>query len=397
MRESVKQAVILAAGEGRRLRPLTLTRSKVMLSLAGKPVLQYVIEALAQNGIRDILLVVGYQREQVFDYFGSGEQFGVDITYITQESQLGTAHALAQAKAKVADEFLVLQGDKLIEAGTIAHFVQARPPAILAKRVENPGRYDMVAVSNGVVENVSPAGGPGERRGNIASTGIYLFDRTVFDFDGTQLEMPGVLDSMAARGVGIKVYETSGTWLDVVYPWDILSLNDIILRKIPDEVGGVVEPGVTLRKPVQVGKDALLRANSYIIGPAVIGDNCDIGPNVCVLPSSSIGSNVTVSAFSVVKNSVIGDDVAIGPGSVIENSVIDRGSLIQGHFTASSGRAEVRVSGQEQLLEVGVIIGGGCRIESNVVARPGTIIGNHSKVRAQRLLSGHLPDGSLVV
>ena len=91
----MKQAVILAAGEGQRLRPFTVTKPKVMLSVADKPILQYVIESLAQNGVRNIVLVVGYRREQVFDYIGSGEQFGVDIVYVTQEKQLGTAHALS--------------------------------------------------------------------------------------------------------------------------------------------------------------------------------------------------------------------------------------------------------------------------------------------------------------
>ena len=92
----MKQAVVLAAGEGQRLRPFTATKPKVMLPIAGKPILSYVVESLAQNGIRNIVLVVGYGKEQVFDFMGSGEQFGVDITYVTQERQLGTAHALAQ-------------------------------------------------------------------------------------------------------------------------------------------------------------------------------------------------------------------------------------------------------------------------------------------------------------
>jgi len=95
-----------------------VNRPKVMLSIAGKPILQYVIEALAQKGIRDIVLVVGYHKEQVLDYFGSGELFGVDLTYVTQERQLGTAHALAQAKGAIKDSFLVLPGDNLIRYGT---------------------------------------------------------------------------------------------------------------------------------------------------------------------------------------------------------------------------------------------------------------------------------------
>jgi NDP-sugar pyrophosphorylase family protein len=94
----MKQAIVLAAGEGQRLRPFTVTRPKAMLSIADKPILQYAVEALAENGIRDIVFVVGYRKEQVYDYFGSGEKLGVNISYVTQDKQLGTAHALAAAR-----------------------------------------------------------------------------------------------------------------------------------------------------------------------------------------------------------------------------------------------------------------------------------------------------------
>jgi glucose-1-phosphate thymidylyltransferase len=142
----MKQAVILAAGEGQRLRPFTVAKPKVMLSIAGKPMLQYVVEALAQNGIRNIVLVVGYRREQIFDYMGSGEKFGVDITYITQERQLGTAHALAQVRAVTDSEFLVLPGDNLIGAGAITRFLAAGPVSMLVRRVDNPARYGVVTM-----------------------------------------------------------------------------------------------------------------------------------------------------------------------------------------------------------------------------------------------------------
>ena len=150
----MKQAVILAAGEGQRLRPFTVTRPKTMLSIAGKPVLQYVIESLALNGIRNIIIVVGYRREQVFDYFGNGEQFGVEITYVTQERQLGTAHALMQAKETVLDEFIVLPGDNLIQADTISRFVTMSPSAVLVKRVGNTARYGVITAEKEVLRHI---------------------------------------------------------------------------------------------------------------------------------------------------------------------------------------------------------------------------------------------------
>ena len=140
----MKQAVILAAGEGQRLRPFTVNRPKTMISIADKPILQFVIESLAQVGVRDIILVVGYRKEQVYDYIGSGEDYDVNITYITQAQQLGTAHALSLVKDKVGDEFLVLPGDNLIEPDTIADFSDMGPDAVLVKRVNNPERYGVV-------------------------------------------------------------------------------------------------------------------------------------------------------------------------------------------------------------------------------------------------------------
>src|SRR3989338_8588027 len=149
----MKQAVILAAGEGQRLRPFTVTKPKTMISIADKPILQYVVEALAQNGIRNIVIVVGYRREQVFNYMGNGEKFGVNIVYITQEKQLGTAHALMQAKEVVDNEFLVLPGDNLIESNTIARFVKMQPQAMLVKKVENTDRYGVVTTDGEIVRD----------------------------------------------------------------------------------------------------------------------------------------------------------------------------------------------------------------------------------------------------
>ena len=390
----MKQAVILAAGEGQRLRPFTVTKPKVMLSIAGKPILQYVIESLAQNGIRSIVLVVGYRKEQVLDYMGSGEQFGVDITYITQERQLGTAHALAQAKAATESEFLVLPGDKLIEADAIAQFVAVKPEAMLVKRVDNPARYGVVTIENGMVKDIVEK--PEEAKSNVVNTGIYAFTTEIFSFIEAQLDIPDALNNMLAQGYPISAREADGTWLDVVYPWDILSLNDAVLRQIQSNLGGTIETGVSLKGLASVGKDTVVRSNSYIVGPVVIGNNCDIGPNVCILPATSIGDNVVISSFSNIKNSVIGNDVNIGPGCIIQDSVIDSGCVIKGRFTACSGEADVKVDDEHHSVNVGAMLGEGCNLGNSVVAQPGVIVGNHCQVQALKLLNGRLPDKSLV-
>lgn len=391
----MKQAVILTAGEGQRLRPFTVTKPKAMLSIAGKPILQYVVESLAQNGIRDIVMVVGYKREQVFDYIGAGERFGVHVVYIIQDKQLGTAHALAQAKTAVHDDFLVLPGDNLIEADTIAQFVTLEPNAMLVKRVNNTARYGVVTVDNGLVREIVEK--PKEAKGNIINTGIYAFNREIFDYIGTELDIPYVLNNMLDQGCLINIKETEGTWLDVVYPWDIISLNDAVLRRIPARLGGTIETGASVRGLVSIGKDTVIRSNSYIVGPVVIGENCDIGPNVCLMPATSIGDNVVVSPFSEIENSVIGNDVTIGPASIVQDSVIDDGCIIRGHFTACRGEAEVRIEDEHHLVSIGAMMGVGCKLENSVVAQSGVIVGNYSQVQAMKLISGRIPDGSYVV
>jgi len=390
----MKQAVVLAAGEGQRLRPFTFTKPKVMLSIADKPILQYVIEALAQNGIRNIVLVDGYRKEQIYDYMGSGEQFGVDITYVTQEKQLGTAHALAQAKPVTDSEFLVLPGDNLIEVDTIAQFVSVGPEAMLVKQADNPARYGVVTLDNGLVNNIIEK--PEVAKSAIINTGIYAFSAEVFDFIEPELDIPDVLNKMIAQGRQIAAQETDGTWLDIVYPWDILSLNNTLLSQIKADVAGTIEKGVSLTGPVSVGKATVIRSNSNLAGPVVIGNNCDIGPHVCLLPATSIGSNVVISPFTEIKNSVIGDDVSIGPGCIIEDSVIDKGCIIKGRFTALSGQAEVTIDGEHHLVNIGAMLGEACRLGGGVTAQPGVIVGNFSQVEALKLAGGRLPDRSLV-
>jgi UDP-N-acetylglucosamine diphosphorylase/glucosamine-1-phosphate N-acetyltransferase len=390
----MKQAIVLAAGEGQRLRPFTVTRPKTMLAIADKPILQYVVEALAGNGIRNIVLVTGYQKEQVFDCMGSGEQFGVALTYVTQDAQLGTAHALAQAEGVAEDEFLVIAGDNLIEADTISDFVNIKPDAVLVKRVNNPARYGVVNISKDKITNIVEK--PREAGGNLVDTGIYAFTREVFQFTQSLLDIPDVLNAMIAQGHAIEARETVGTWLDVVYPWDILSLNAAVLQKTKASTGGIIETGVTIKGQVAVGEDTVIRSGSYISGPVVIGSGCDIGPGVSIMPATSIGDNVVISSFTEIRNSVVGDDVSVGAGSIIGDSVIGKGCVIKGRFTACSGQSEVRISDESPLVNVGAMLGEDCTIESSVVAQPGVIVGNYSQIQTMKMISGRLPDRSLV-
>jgi UDP-N-acetylglucosamine diphosphorylase / glucose-1-phosphate thymidylyltransferase / UDP-N-acetylgalactosamine diphosphorylase / glucosamine-1-phosphate N-acetyltransferase / galactosamine-1-phosphate N-acetyltransferase len=390
----MKQAVILAAGEGQRLRPFTLTRPKSMLTIADKPILQFAIEALVTAGIRDIICVVGYRKEQVYSRIGAGERFGAEITYITQEEQLGTAHALAKVKEKVDEEFLVLSGDNLIGANTIADFVRIKPPAMLVKRVADPERYGVVETQGNILKGILEK--PRETTNKLVNTGIYAFSRDIFQHIEGVLDIPDVLNNMIAANYDIQTLETEGTWLDTVYPWDLISLNNAILNNIGVNLGGTIEPGVYLKGKVTIGEGTVIRSGSSIQGPVVIGTGCDIGPHVCIMPATSIGDNVVISSFTEVKNSVVGNDVNIGTGSIISDSVIDNGCSIKGRFTAVGGQSEVRINGESPSIDVGVIMGEACKVESNVTVHSGAIMGNYCEVQMSKTISGKLPDRSLV-
>ncbi len=391
----VKQAVVLAAGEGQRLKPFTASKSKVMIPIANKPILQYVVEALAMNGITEVILVVGYEREHVQDYFGSGEQFGVRINYIVQKQQIGTGHALKQAKGAVDENFLVLAGDNIIEPSTISSFVLVPPNSILVKQQENVSKYGVATMQGGVVTDLVEK--PSEPLSNLVNIGIYMLNRKIFQYLEQEVDLPQALSQMVSEGEVLTTKETHGVWLDAVYPWDILTLNQQALGRVVSKIGGIVESGVNIRGIVHVGKDTIIRSGSYIIGPVVIGDNCQIGPNVCLFSDTSIGDGVTIAPFTIIRNSVVGRNTSIGPSSFVEDTVIDQGCFVGSHFIARSNASDIRVDKEIYEVKCGVFIGEDCNIEDGVLIHPCVIVGNGASIRSMKVITENIPEKSRVV
>jgi glucose-1-phosphate thymidylyltransferase len=393
--ERVKQAVILAAGEGQRLKPFTTLKPKVMLPIANKPILQYVLEALAQNGVFQVVIIVGYRKEQVQDYFGSGEKFGVDISYVVQEQQLGTGHALKQVKDMAERRFIVLSGDNIIEPDTLSSFTEAEAGSILLKEQGNTSKYGVVTVRDGLVVDIVEK--PEKAESLLVNTGIYVFDRQFFSFVEEEVDLVQALKNGLNEGYRLSAAKIHGRWLDAVYPWDIFALNDRTLRMLSPTRGGRTETGVVINGPVSVGKGTIIRSHTYIVGPAIIGENCEIGPSVCLLPSTSLGRGVVISPFTLVENSVINNNVEIGPNSTITDSIIDYGCIIKGHFVARSGEAEVRIDGEHHSVKMGALVGEHCQISDGVYVQPGRSLGTHCRVGPLKAIANDVPDGGLVI
>jgi len=375
------KAVILAAGEGRRLRPYTETIPKVMIPIANKPILEYVIESVRKSGIDEIILVVGYKKEVIMEHFKDYKK--AKISYVTQDKQLGTGHALLQAKNLLESSFIVLSGDNIIDQNSISKLIKdSSEYSMLIKENPNPSKYGVVFIEKGKLKKIIEK--PKENLGKFISTGIYKFPKSIFK-TLKDLAFEGIYDISSAIQYILKEENTINTilassWADIIYPWDIIKLNENMIHS-SSSISGTVEKGVTIKGNVTIGKNTTVYAGCYIVGPVIIGEGCEIGPNSCIFPSSTIGNNSVVHPFSQIRNSVIMNDVHIGSNSVIKNSIIGRGSIIRNNFSSVNGKAVIEVEGEFKKLEnIGSMIGEDCDIGNNVIIDPGKIIGTKCKI-----------------
>lgn len=393
------KAVILAAGEGKRLRPFTETMPKVMLPVANKPVLEYVFDAVKKSGISEIVVVVGYKKEVIMEYFK--DYNGVKISYVVQDKQLGTAHALLQAKKYIKNSFIVLAGDNIIDSSSISSLIKDKSKySILIKEHPHPSKYGVVFVEKQSLRRIIEK--PTEEIGRFISTGIYKFPKNIFE-RLEQLSSQGfhalsyVAQTIVDDGDEINTI-IANSWMDIVYPWDLISVNESMIHKAPSSKSGTIEKGVTIKGDVCIGKDTTIYSSCYIVGPVVIGDGCEIGPNVCIFPSSVIGSNSVVRPFTEIRNSIIMNNIHVDSNCFISHSIVGRGSMIGNNFSGISGKTTIEIEGELRKLEsVGVMIGEDTIIKSHVVVEPGVIIGRKCKIESINRISKPVPSLSKVM
>lgn len=400
------KAVILAAGEGLRCRPLTLTRSKVMIPIANKPLIEHIINAVAENGIREVVLVVGYKKERIMDYFGDGIDFGVKINYVFQDAQLGTAHAVKQARDHIDTDFLVLNGDNLVDAGTIADLLNGRSGAatLLAVETEHTTGYGVVISENGRVKKILEK--PKEVVGHIVNAGVYVFSKEIFDdIDKTPLSETGeyaitdTIQAMIQKGDIVGMVETKSMWIDAIHSWDFLKANATVLEGCRKELSGVVEEGATIKGNVVVGENSIIRTGCYIVGPVVIGKNCDIGPNTVILPSTAIGDNASVDSSVEIQNSILMNDVRIGSNSYLSNSIIGANNNIGPHFSTEVDRnLMIEMKGTLHHAELlGTVIGDDNTLSNRVLIKAGKMIANNCSIEVGVIVHRDIPPGSIVI
>jgi glucose-1-phosphate thymidylyltransferase len=386
---NIMQAVILAAGEGIRVRPLTRSRPKAMIPVANRPIIEYVIDALLKNGIRDIIVVVGYRKEQVTRFLNG---LGVSIDVVVQDKQLGTAHALQCAESKIKGDFLVLPGDNYIDPQSIAR-IKDIPNAILVKEHPNPSNFGVVIQKNGLVIDLVEK--PEHAPSFLVSTGIYSLRKNFFSYIRGN-DIPDAIPSMIKAGEQIQAIPADD-WQNAIYAWDLLRMNRRLLREYPVVREGTVSRQTVIQGPVSIGKGTVIGPNTVITGPVVIGNDCSIGPNCVILPNTSIGSRVKLDPLTVIGDTIIMDDTTIGSHSRIVDTVVGERSTLADHISVSSAPGIMEIEGCFLRSEFGAILG------DNVTSGPFTvfqngIVGNNATIERQaRIITRTVPDGSLVI
>ncbi len=395
------KAVILAAGEGARMGPFTASEPKVMIPVGNKPILEYAVEALVENGVRELVLIVGYRKERIQSHFEDGGKFNARIEYATQAKQLGGLHALWEARPLLGGPFLVVNGSNLVDAQTVADLLEGgEEPSMLVAETEAPEKYGVVSLAGHYLETIVEK--PRQPEGNLVNAGLYRFDPSVFGIAEALLNagtygMPEFVNALAAK-TRVRAVRTKGTWLPALYPWDLLKVNAHVLNNIGDLQSGTIEKDVTLRGQVVIGEGSRIRSGTYVLGPAAIGRGCEIGPNVVVYPSTSIGDNVKVQAFSVLENSILMDDVLVGPQSHVSNSVLGEGVRVSSNLMASAAKADAQVEGEWHTVDlVGALVGEDTEIRDGVVIESGSVVGARCRVGALSRIRGNVPNGTTVM
>ncbi len=411
------KAIILTAGEGTRMRPLTVTKPKTMLQVGGKPILQYNVEALRDAGIKDITMVVGYREEIIKEYFKNGTHLGVTINYVTQEERLGTAHAIGSTRDAVDGSFIILNGDIIVDPILIKDLIvkyrteNARSVLVLTE-VEDPSSFGVVELNNEKIINIIEKPEPGKAPSNLINAGIYLFDDKIFEaIDKTEKSQRGeyeITDSLLIQvknGEKVLGLRSENNWIDIGRPWELLDVNEYFLKDLETDIQGELEEGVTIHGPVFVGKNTIIRSGTYIMGPVYIGENCDIGPNTLLRKYTSLGNDVSAGNAVEIKNSIIMDHTNVNHLTYVGDSIIGAECNIAAgtniaNLRFDDGNVKILVKGDKidsGRRKMGVVFGDGVKTGINSSFNPGVKIGVNSRIGAGAIVSRDLESNKILI
>jgi UDP-N-acetylglucosamine diphosphorylase/glucosamine-1-phosphate N-acetyltransferase len=394
------KAVILAAGDGIRLRPLTETRPKPLLVAGGKPIIHHLLLEAKKAGVSEAVIVVRHMKEKLISYFSSVD-LGMKISFVEQGTENGSGAALLCAEKSIDDTFLVLAGDIVTEAAVIKSVIDAHDGGVSVglKKVQNPHQYGVAELSNGRISLFEEKSA--HPKSDLANLSIYRFEPMVFGelrsigkSERGEYELVSIL--VGARGVVVEGY-----WRDIAYPWDLLSANEYLLSKMEARSGHIenstidgkviMEPGAKIINSyiegvAYIGKDTVIGPNATLRGFNSIGAGCSIGPGTSV-KSSILMDKVNAKHLTYIGDSVIGEDVNFGSGTQIANFRFDAENV-----NVMTERGWVN-TGRKKL---GAVVGDGTKFGVLSCTMPGKLIGSGCWIHSGVVVNKNVPSGTRV-
>jgi mannose-1-phosphate guanylyltransferase/phosphomannomutase len=353
------KAVIMAGGEGTRLRPLTSNQPKPMIPMVNRPMMEHIVRLLARHGFDEIVVTVAYLANHIRNYFGDGSEFGVDLRYAVEEEPLGTAGSVRNAAAQLDDTFMVISGDVLtdIDLSEVwkAHQQSGAVATIGLKRVENPLEFGIVITrDDGSIERFLEKPGWGQVFSDTVNTGIYVLEPEVIDAieAGRPVDFSGeVFPSLLEAGRSLHGAVADGYWEDVGTPEAYMAAHlDILAGAVSVDV-----PGFRIREGVWLGEGVEIDPDAVIEGPAVIGDHTRVEAGARLGEYTVLGSDVIVRHDAFVQRSVVHDHTYLGPAVRLRGCMVGR-------------TCDLRQSAR---VEEGVVLGDECFVGEHAVINPG--------------------------
>jgi mannose-1-phosphate guanylyltransferase len=360
------KALILVGGQGTRLRPLTINTPKAMMPVLNRPFLEHVIRRLAGYDIREIILTQGHLSQPIEGYFGDGGQFGVSLSYVIEDSPLGTAGAVKNAEKHLDDRFLVLNGDIFtdLDIAAMIRFHQERKAmaTISLTPVDDPTLYGLIETGpSGRVKRFLEKPSPDQITTDMINAGTYVLERQALDGVPPQTQWSferQLFPSLLESGQRVFSYPSPAYWMDIGHPENYFQLNVDLLR-------GRSNQHIPARPDeVSVGEGSQVDETASLTGPAIIGRNCHIGQKVSIAGPTVIGDNCRLGEGAVIEESIIWHDTRIGVGARVVKSIIADGCDIEAGSVVS-----------DSVLGDNVTVAGSHRLEAGSRIWPGKAVG----------------------
>jgi mannose-1-phosphate guanylyltransferase / phosphomannomutase len=385
------KAVVMAGGEGTRLRPMTANQPKPLLPVVNKPIMEHVLLLLKRHGFTETVVTVQFLASLVRNYFGDGEDVGMSLQYATEEMPLGTAGSVKNAEDELrADPFLVISGDALTDIDLSAmvryHKENSALVTVALTRVPNPLEFGIIIVDeDGRIQRFLEKPTWGQVFSDTVNTGIYVMEPEVLAEvpAGVSVDWSGdVFPQLLKAGAPLYGWIADGYWEDVGSHESYLKAQaDVLSGRVEAEIGGFeVSPGVWIREGAEVDPEALLS------GPLCVGDYAKIEAGAQLREFTVVGSNVVVKEGAFLHRAVVHNNVYVGQGTTLRGCVIGKNTDVMGAARIEEGA----VVGDECVIEPEAYISAGVKVYPFKTIEAGAVV-NTSVIwesRGQRTLFG---------